>query len=43
MTHSGQTSLNRASPPELLAAVAEMERGELISPEELLESLRKYG
>ena len=28
---------------ELLAAVAEIERGEFISPEELLESLRKYG
>ena len=28
---------------ELLAAVAEIERGEFISPEELLKSLRKYG
>jgi len=28
---------------ELLAAVAEIERGEFISAQELLESLRKYG
>ncbi len=28
---------------ELLAAVAEIERGEFVSAEKLLESLRKYG
>ena len=36
-------SLSAQDEDELLAAVAEIERGEFISPEELLESLRKYG
>ena len=35
--------LSSASEEELLAAMAEIERGEFVSPEELLESLRKYG
>lgn len=36
-------ALSAQDEDELLAAVAEIERGEFISPEELLESLRKYG
>lgn len=36
-------SLSAQDEDELLAAVAEIERGEFVSPDELLESLRKYG
>ncbi len=36
-------ALSAQDEDELLAAVAEIERGEFISPLELLESLRKYG
>ena len=36
-------SLSMQDEDELLAAMAEVERGEFISAEELLESLRKHG
>jgi len=36
-------SLSAEDEEELLAAIAEIERGEFVSSEELLESLRKYG
>jgi hypothetical protein len=36
-------SLSAEDEEELLAAMAEIERGEFVSSEELLESLRKYG
>jgi hypothetical protein len=36
-------ALSMEDEEELLAAMAEVERGEFISAEELLESLRKYG
>lgn len=36
-------SLSMQDEEELLAAMAEVERGEFISAEELLESLRKHG
>ena len=36
-------SLSMHDEQELLAAMAEVERGEFISAEELLESLRKHG
>ena len=36
-------SLSLQDEEELLAAMAEVERGEFISAEELLESLRKHG
>ena len=36
-------ALSAQDEDELLAAVAEIGRGEFISPEELFESLRKYG
>lgn len=36
-------ALSAQDEEELLAAVAEVERGEFVSAEELLESLRKYG
>lgn len=36
-------ALSAQDEEELLAAIAEIERGEFVSPEELLESLRKYG
>ena len=36
-------ALSAQDEDELLAAMAEIEQGAFISPEELLESLRKYG
>lgn len=36
-------ALSAEDEDELLAAIAEIERGEFVSPEELLESLRKHG
>ncbi len=36
-------TLSAEDEEELLAAMAEIERGEFVSAEELLESLRKYG
>ncbi len=36
-------ALSMEDEDELLAAMAEVERGEFVSPEKLLESLRKYG
>jgi hypothetical protein len=36
-------ALSAKDEDELLAAMAEIERGEFVSPKELLESLRKYG
>lgn len=38
-----QFALSAEDEDELLAAIAEIERGEFVSPEVLLESLRKYG
>ncbi len=36
-------TLSAADEDELLAAIAEIERGEFVSADELLESLRKHG
>lgn len=36
-------TLSAQDEEELLAAMAEIERGEFVSAEDLLESLRKYG
>ena len=36
-------ALSTEDEEELLAAIAEIERGEFVTPETLLESLRKYG
>ena len=36
-------ALSAEDEEELLAAIAEIERGEFVSSEELLESLRKHG
>lgn len=36
-------ALSAEDEEELLAAIAEIERGEFVTPETLLESLRKYG
>jgi len=36
-------ALSAQDEEELLASVAEIERGEFVSPEDLLESLRKFG
>lgn len=38
-----QFAMSAEDEEELLAAIAEIERGEFVSPEVLLESLRKYG
>lgn len=41
--HPGEPmALSAQDEEELLAAVAEIERGEFVSPDELLESLRKF-
>jgi len=39
----GSFSLSAEDETELLAAIAEIERGEFVSAEALLEDLRKYG
>ncbi len=39
----GSFSLSVEDETELLAAIAEIERGEFVSAEALLEDLRKYG
>lgn len=36
-------SLSDQDEEELVAAIAEIERGEFVSPEKLFESLREYG
>lgn len=36
-------ALSAEDEDELMAAIAEIERGEFVSPEQLLESLRKLG
>ena len=36
-------ALSSQDEDELLAAMAEIERGEFVTPEKLLESLRQYG
>jgi predicted transcriptional regulator len=41
--HSGSFTLSPEDEDELLAAMAEIERGEFVSAEDLLKSLRKYG
>lgn len=40
---TGSFTLSAQDEQELLAAIAEIERGEFVSAETLLEDLRKYG
>ena len=40
---AGSFTLSAQDEQELLAAIAEIERGEFVSAETLLEDLRKYG
>jgi hypothetical protein len=40
---NGSFTLSAQDEQELLAAIAEIERGEFVSAETLLEDLRKYG